>query len=125
MKWQEWSRLANNASLWENRQEKGLLKAEYVRDYILRLWFVFISILRVERQRLLTFSWPDSPFRAAVIASFQGDAVIFLMLGRFLRFLSRYGGSLSSFSRCGGFGCPDLIIGTFFVVIDITTQLTI
>jgi hypothetical protein len=33
-------------------------------------------------------------FRAAVIASFQADAVIFLMLARFLRPFSCYGGNL-------------------------------
>lgn len=25
--------------MWENHEEKGLLKAEHVRDYVLRLWF--------------------------------------------------------------------------------------
>jgi hypothetical protein len=49
-----------------------------------------------ERQRLLTFSRPDSPFRAAVIASFQGDVVRSVTLARFLRPFSCYGGSLSS-----------------------------
>ena len=34
--------------------------------------------------------------RAAVIASFQGDAVLSVMLARFLRPFSCYGGSLSS-----------------------------
>lgn len=39
MKWQEWREYADNESLWQNHQEKGLLKAEYLRDYVLRLWF--------------------------------------------------------------------------------------
>lgn len=39
MKWKEWSELARNKAIWQNREEKGLLKAEYVRDYVLRLWF--------------------------------------------------------------------------------------
>ena len=39
MKWKEWSTLANNESLWQNHEEKGLLKAEYLHDYVLRLWF--------------------------------------------------------------------------------------
>jgi hypothetical protein len=39
MKWKKWTTYANNESNWRNRQEKGLLKAEYVKDYILRLWF--------------------------------------------------------------------------------------
>ncbi len=39
MKWKEWSVLANNESLWQRHTEKGLLKAEYLHDYVLRLWF--------------------------------------------------------------------------------------
>jgi len=39
MKWKEWSELARNKAIWQNREERGLLKAEYVRDYVLRLWF--------------------------------------------------------------------------------------
>lgn len=39
MKWKKWSELSSNESKWQNHQERGLLKAEYVKDYILRLWF--------------------------------------------------------------------------------------
>jgi hypothetical protein len=39
MKWEKWTTYANNESNWQNSQEKGLLKAEYVKDYVLRLWF--------------------------------------------------------------------------------------
>ncbi len=39
MNWKEWSKLAEDQSLWQNHEEKGLLKAEYVQDYVLRLWF--------------------------------------------------------------------------------------
>jgi hypothetical protein len=39
MKWKKWATYANNESNWQNSQEKGLLKAEYVKDYVLRLWF--------------------------------------------------------------------------------------
>jgi len=39
MNWKEWHENAENETLWRNHQEKGLLKAEYVRDYVLRLWF--------------------------------------------------------------------------------------
>ena len=39
MKWKEWLELAKNEAFWQNHEEKGLLKAEYVRDYVLRLWF--------------------------------------------------------------------------------------
>ena len=39
MKWKEWSRIAHNQHLWMNHYERGLLKAEYLKDYTLRLWF--------------------------------------------------------------------------------------
>lgn len=39
MKWQEWSEIAQNEARWKDHEERGLLKAEYVRDYVLRLWF--------------------------------------------------------------------------------------
>jgi hypothetical protein len=39
MKWQEWKDFASNEAFWRNHEEKGLLKAEHVRDYVLRLWF--------------------------------------------------------------------------------------
>ena len=39
MTWKEWHNVANNEALWLDHTERGLLKAEYVRDYILRLWF--------------------------------------------------------------------------------------
>jgi hypothetical protein len=39
MKWEKWTAYANNESNWRNSQEKGLLKAEYLKDYVLRLWF--------------------------------------------------------------------------------------
>ena len=39
MNWHEWSTIADNEIYWQSHEEKGLLKAEYVTDYILRLWF--------------------------------------------------------------------------------------
>ena len=39
MQWQEWSALADNVQMWQGQNEKGLVKAEYVDDYKLRLWF--------------------------------------------------------------------------------------
>ena len=39
MKWEKWTTYANNESNWRNSHEKGLLKAEYLKDYVLRLWF--------------------------------------------------------------------------------------
>ena len=54
------------------------------------------SILRAERQRLLTFSHLIFSFEPSLITSFQGDAVLSVTLARFLRPFSCYGGSLSS-----------------------------
>lgn len=39
MKWKEWHEFAKNEALWQDHEEKGLLKAEHVRDFVLRLWF--------------------------------------------------------------------------------------
>ena len=39
MKWSEWKAQAENEAAWLKNEERGLLKAEYVKDYILRLWF--------------------------------------------------------------------------------------
>ena len=65
MKWQEWSSQADNASLWESRIEKGLLKAEYVRDYILRLWFedeLDVSIYELDFYPLMVAENPGGVF---------------------------------------------------------------
>ncbi len=39
MKWKAWQTAADDETRWSNRREKGLLKAEYLTDYVLRLWF--------------------------------------------------------------------------------------
>ncbi len=39
MKWKKWAAFAKNERNWQNHYERGLLKAEHVRDYILQLWF--------------------------------------------------------------------------------------
>jgi hypothetical protein len=39
MKWQAWQALANDEFYWQNAPEKGLLKAQWLGDYCLRLWF--------------------------------------------------------------------------------------
>lgn len=61
MKWQEWSHVAQNEALWTHHEERGLLKAEYVHDYVLRLWFeeyFDISIYELDFAPLLI---DDSP----------------------------------------------------------------
>ena len=65
MKWEEWYSLARNESLWQNREEKGLLKAEYVNDYILRLWFeedLDVSIYELDFYPLLVEESPAGIF---------------------------------------------------------------
>jgi len=39
MIWQEWQDFANDETNWLNHDERGLLKAEHVEGFILRLWF--------------------------------------------------------------------------------------
>ncbi len=65
MKWQEWSAVADDPSLWKNREEKGLLKAEYVRDYVLRLWFedeMDVSIYELDFRPLVVDDNPGGVF---------------------------------------------------------------
>jgi hypothetical protein len=65
MKWEEWYSLARNEALWQNQEEKGLLKAEYVNDYILRLWFeedLDVSIYELDFYPLLVEESPGGVF---------------------------------------------------------------
>ena len=65
MKWQEWHTLADNASMWAGRYEKGLLKAEHVNDHILRLWFedeLDVSIYELDFYPLLVEENPGGVF---------------------------------------------------------------
>ena len=65
MNWKEWSKLARNQSLWKNHEEKGLLKAEYVRDYVLRLWFeeaMDVSIYELDFYPLVVEENPGEVF---------------------------------------------------------------
>ncbi len=39
MKWEAWQALAKDETHWQNSNERGLLKAEYLDGYWLRLWF--------------------------------------------------------------------------------------
>jgi len=67
MKWQEWSAVADDPSLWKNREEKGLLKAEYVGDYVLRLWFedeMDVSIYELDFRPLVVDDNPGGVFAA-------------------------------------------------------------
>jgi hypothetical protein len=39
MKWEHWRSIAKDENHWQNVEEKGLLKAEWLDGYRLRLWF--------------------------------------------------------------------------------------
>jgi len=39
MKWNEWAKIADDENFWKDHEERGLLKAEYQEEYVLRLWF--------------------------------------------------------------------------------------
>lgn len=65
MKWKEWRKYADNEALWQDHQEKGLLTAEYVRDYVLRLWFeddLDVSIYELDFYPLIMEDDPGEVF---------------------------------------------------------------
>jgi hypothetical protein len=65
MNWKEWHKLANNEALWQDHEEKGLLKAEHVRDYVLRLWFeddLDVSIYELDFYPLIMEDDPGEVF---------------------------------------------------------------
>ena len=65
MKWTEWQALADDESLWGDYEEKGLLKAEYLAEYVLRLWFedeLDVSIYELDFHSLLVEDNPGGVF---------------------------------------------------------------
>ena len=67
MKWQEWLTLAANASLWQGQSERGLLKADYIDAYTLRLWFeddLDVSIYELDFSPLVVDENPGGVFVA-------------------------------------------------------------
>lgn len=61
MKWKKWSEFATNESYWQTHYEKGLLKAEYIKDYLLQLWFeedLNISIYELDFYPLIVEEYP-------------------------------------------------------------------
>ena len=61
MKWKQWSEFARDESNWRNSQEKGLLKAECLKDYVLRLWFeeeLDVSIYELDFRPLIAEEYP-------------------------------------------------------------------
>lgn len=67
MKWEEWKTISEDASLWQDREEKGLLKAEHITDYVLRLWFeedLHVSIYELDFYELIIKDNPGGVFEA-------------------------------------------------------------
>ncbi len=65
MKWKDWTEVAEDESHWQDSEEKGLLKAEYVQDYILRLWFeedMDVSIYELNFAPLIVEDHPGEAF---------------------------------------------------------------
>lgn len=65
MNWQEWQQYADNDDNWRNNEERGLLKAEYIRDFILRLWFeeaLDVSIYELDFAPLFVAHNPGGTF---------------------------------------------------------------
>jgi hypothetical protein len=67
MYWQKWRTIANNAQHWQNHHERGLLKAEYLCNYQLRLWFeeeLDVSIYDLDFYPLLIEEDPGEVLRS-------------------------------------------------------------
>lgn len=65
MNWKEWHEFAKNEALWHDHEEKGLLKAEHVRDFVLRLWFehdLDVSIYELDFYPLIIEDEPGEVF---------------------------------------------------------------
>lgn len=65
--WDAWQARANDEQYWQAHTERGLLKAEYIRGYVLRLWFeqeLSVTIYELDfRPRFVTHN-PGGVFRA-------------------------------------------------------------
>jgi hypothetical protein len=65
MNWKEWEVISKAETLWQNHEEKGLLKAEYVDGYVLRLWFeedLDVSIYELDFYPLIVDDNPGGIF---------------------------------------------------------------
>jgi hypothetical protein len=65
MKWKEWSSVAEDESRWVSHHERGLVKAEHLHDYVLRLWFrneTNVSIYDLDFQPLFVEDNPGGVF---------------------------------------------------------------
>jgi len=66
-KWQEWEEASGDESRWRDHEERGLIKAEHVHDYVLRLWFeedLDVTIYELDFEPLLVAENPGGVFEA-------------------------------------------------------------
>jgi hypothetical protein len=67
MYWEKWKTIAKDPHRWQNHQERGLLKAEYLGNYQLRLWFeedLDVSIYDLDFYPLLIEEDPGEVLRS-------------------------------------------------------------
>jgi hypothetical protein len=65
MRWEEWYAVADDEARWQGYEEKGLLKAEFLQEYVLRLWFeeeLDVSSYELDFFPLLVTDNPGSVF---------------------------------------------------------------
>ena len=65
MKWKEWQVLSDDESRWEKHQEKGILKADYLDDFVLQVWFeeeLDVSIYELDFHALFIEENPGGVF---------------------------------------------------------------
>jgi len=65
MHWQEWQTYADDENNWRNHNERGLLKAEAMGNYTLRLWFeeeMDVSIYELDFYPLFVTENPGGVF---------------------------------------------------------------
>ena len=65
MNWKEWNIISQNEQFWTSYEEKGILKAEYIKDYVLELWFeddYDVSIYELDFSPLLIDDDPGNVF---------------------------------------------------------------
>ncbi|MEM7539582.1 MAG: hypothetical protein AAF639_45920 [Chloroflexota bacterium] len=65
MNWSEWQIYANNETNWVDHHELGLLKTEYMYDYVLRLWFeeeLDVTIYELDFKPLFVDNNPSGVF---------------------------------------------------------------
>ncbi|MEZ4863343.1 MAG: hypothetical protein R3C14_18645 [Caldilineaceae bacterium] len=67
MYWEAWQQYAEHEENWRNHTEKGLLKAEYMHDFTLQLWFeeeLDVTIYELDSYPLFVTENPGGVFTA-------------------------------------------------------------